>query len=59
MLIGQDIAILGAGVAGLAAARALAFRGAKVTVYERAEAITAVGAGLHGAHRAAHGFKTL
>lgn len=46
MLIGQDIAILGAGVAGLAVARALAFRGAKVTVYERAEAITEVGAGL-------------
>ncbi|MFT6425367.1 MAG: salicylate hydroxylase [Celeribacter sp.] len=46
MLIGQDIAILGAGVAGLAAARALALRGARVTVYERAPAITEVGAGL-------------
>jgi salicylate hydroxylase len=46
MLIGQDIAILGAGVSGLAAARALALRGAQVTVYERAPAITEVGAGL-------------
>lgn len=46
MLIGQDIAILGAGVAGLAVARALALRGARVTVYERAPEITEVGAGL-------------
>ncbi|WP_417249071.1 FAD-dependent monooxygenase [Celeribacter sp.] len=46
MLIGQDIAVLGGGVAGLAAARACAMRGAKVTVYEQAEAITEVGAGL-------------
>ena len=46
MLIGQDVAILGAGVAGLAVARALALRGASVTVYERAPAITEVGAGL-------------
>jgi salicylate hydroxylase len=46
MLIGQDIAIVGAGVAGLAAARALALRGARVTLYERAPAITEVGAGL-------------
>lgn len=46
MLIGQDIAVLGAGVAGLAVARALALRGAKVTVYEQAPEITEVGAGL-------------
>jgi salicylate hydroxylase len=46
MLIGQDIAILGAGVAGLSAARALALRGARVTVYERASEIAEVGAGL-------------
>lgn len=46
MLIGQDIAILGAGVAGLTAARALALRGAGVTVYERAAVIKEVGAGL-------------
>ncbi|SFI84750.1 FAD-dependent monooxygenase [Celeribacter neptunius] len=46
MLIGQDIAVLGAGVAGLAVSRALALRGAKVTVYEQAPEITEVGAGL-------------
>lgn len=46
MLIGQDIAILGAGVAGLTVARALALRGARVTVYERAPEISEVGAGL-------------
>lgn len=46
MLIGQDIGVLGAGIAGLAAARALALRGAKVSVYERAPEIAEVGAGL-------------
>lgn len=46
MLIGQEITILGAGVAGLTLARALALRGAKVTLYEQAEAIREVGAGL-------------
>ena len=46
MLIGLDVGVLGAGVAGLVVARALALRGAKVTVYERADAITEVGAGL-------------
>ncbi|MCA0043612.1 FAD-dependent monooxygenase [Celeribacter litoreus] len=46
MLIGEDIGILGAGVAGLAVARALALRGAKVTVYEQAPEIREVGAGL-------------
>lgn len=45
-LIGQKITVLGAGVAGLAAARALALRGAKVTVLEQADAIREVGAGL-------------
>ena len=45
-LIGQPITILGAGIAGLAAARALAMRGASVTVFEQAEAISEVGAGL-------------
>lgn len=43
---GRDIAVLGAGVAGLALARALARQGAAVTVYEQAPAITEVGAGL-------------
>jgi salicylate hydroxylase len=45
-LIGQQITVLGAGVAGLAAARALALRGAQVTVLEQADAIREVGAGL-------------
>tara|TARA_R110002110_G_scaffold287407_6_gene501774 strand:- start:3344 stop:4516 length:1173 start_codon:yes stop_codon:yes gene_type:complete len=42
----REITILGAGVAGLAVARALAIRGAKVTVLEQADAIREVGAGL-------------
>lgn len=45
-LIGQRVTVLGAGVAGLAVARALALRGAKVTVLEQADAIREVGAGL-------------
>lgn len=38
--------MVGAGIGGLAAARALALRGAEVTVLEQAEAIREVGAGL-------------
>ncbi|TAG28641.1 MAG: FAD-dependent oxidoreductase, partial [Rhodobacterales bacterium] len=45
-LIGQTVTVIGAGVAGLAVARALALRGAKVTVLEQADAIREVGAGL-------------
>ena len=45
-LTGQGITILGAGIAGLACARALALRGAEVTVLEQADAIREVGAGL-------------
>ena len=45
-LVGQSVTLVGAGVAGLAAARALAMRGAKVTVLEQADAIREVGAGL-------------
>jgi salicylate hydroxylase len=45
-LIGQPVTIIGAGVAGLAVARALALRGAAVTVLEQADAIREVGAGL-------------
>lgn len=45
-LIGQRVTILGAGIAGLAVARALALRGAAVTVLEQADAIREVGAGL-------------
>ena len=46
MLIGQRVTVLGAGVSGLAVARALALRGAVVTVLEQADAIREVGAGL-------------
>ena len=45
-LIGSRVTVLGAGIAGLAAAQALALRGARVTVLEQAEAITEVGAGI-------------
>lgn len=45
-LDGRNITILGAGIAGLAAARALALRGARVTVLEQTDAIREVGAGL-------------
>ena len=45
-LIGERITILGAGVAGLALARALSLRGAVVTVLEQADAIREIGAGL-------------
>ncbi|SFA76832.1 salicylate hydroxylase [Poseidonocella pacifica] len=45
-LIGQQITVVGAGIGGLAAARALALRGASVTVLEQAPEIREVGAGL-------------
>ncbi len=46
MLTGQEVIILGGGIGGLAAAAALAMRGAKVTVLEQAPAIREVGAGI-------------
>ncbi|WP_372840550.1 FAD-dependent oxidoreductase [Phaeovulum sp.] len=46
MLVGRQVTVLGAGIAGLAVARALALRGAQVTVYEQSDAIHEVGAGL-------------
>lgn len=46
MLIGQDITILGAGIGGLSAAIALAMRGARVRVLERAAKVREVGAGI-------------
>jgi salicylate hydroxylase len=45
-LIGQTVIVIGAGIAGLACARALAMRGAGVTVLEQAPVIAEVGAGL-------------
>ncbi|MFC4668447.1 FAD-dependent monooxygenase [Seohaeicola nanhaiensis] len=44
--MGQDVAILGAGIGGMAAAVALAQGGARVRVIEQAPALTEVGAGL-------------
>lgn len=46
MLIGKEITVIGGGIGGLAAALACARHGAQVTVLERAEAITEVGAGI-------------
>ena len=46
MLIGQEITVIGGGIGGLAAALALAQRGAAVTVLEQAPEIAEVGAGL-------------
>lgn len=45
-LAGRRVAVIGAGVAGLTAALALARHGAEVTVHERAGALREVGAGL-------------
>lgn len=45
-LAGQSVVIIGAGIAGLALARALALRGADVQVLEQARAIREVGAGI-------------
>ncbi|MBY6046995.1 FAD-dependent oxidoreductase [Vannielia litorea] len=45
-LIGLDVLVLGGGVAGLATARALALRGARVRLLEQAGEIAEVGAGL-------------
>jgi salicylate hydroxylase len=45
-LLGLRAVVIGAGIGGLAVARALALRGAAVTLLEQAPAITEVGAGL-------------
>lgn len=44
--LGQPITVIGAGVAGLAVARALALHGAAVMLLEQASAVTDIGAGL-------------
>lgn len=46
LLIGQKIHVLGAGIGGLTVAIALAHRGARVTVFEQADEIKEVGAGI-------------
>ncbi|WP_324754918.1 FAD-dependent monooxygenase [Roseovarius sp. Pro17] len=43
---GLNIAVIGAGIGGLAVARACALRGARVSVHEQTSEITEVGAGL-------------
>ncbi len=45
-LTGRQVTVLGGGIAGLAAARALALRGAAVTLIEQAPALCEVGAGI-------------
>ncbi|HRO11868.1 FAD-dependent oxidoreductase, partial [Amaricoccus sp.] len=45
-LAGREVAVVGAGIGGLAAAVALARRGARVVVFEQAPALAEVGAGL-------------
>lgn len=46
MLIGQPVTVVGGGIGGLAAALALAHRGAQVCVLEQAPAIAEIGAGI-------------
>jgi salicylate hydroxylase len=45
-LRGRPVTVIGGGIAGLAVARAMALRGAEVTVHEQAETLGEVGAGL-------------
>ncbi len=56
---GRDVAIIGGGIGGLAAALAFARRGADVTVYEQAPALTEVGAGLQITPNGARALDTL
>ena len=55
-LDGMKIVVVGGGIGGLAAARALRLRGADVTVFEQAETIREVGA---GSQVSPHGFRLL
>ncbi len=55
----RPIAVIGAGIAGLTSALALARQGAAVTVFERAEALREVGAGLQISPNAGRVLKAL
>ena len=55
----RDIAIVGGGIGGLTAALAFARQGAKVTVFEQADALTEVGAGLQITPNGARAFNAL
>ncbi|HSG95141.1 MAG TPA: FAD-dependent monooxygenase [Afifellaceae bacterium] len=55
----MEIAIAGAGIAGLTAAMALASRGFSATIYERADKLTDIGAGIHLAPNAMTMFQRL
>lgn len=55
----KSAAIIGAGIAGLTAALALARRGVPSAIYEQAEALTEVGAGLQLSPNATHILDTL
>ena len=58
-LAGQSVVIIGAGIAGLALARGLALRGARVRVLEQAPAIREVGAGIQIAPNGARVLRAL
>ena len=55
----RSVAIVGAGIGGLAVATGLAQRGMDVTVYERAEELGEVGAGLQLSPNAMHALADL
>lgn len=58
-MLDLDISIIGAGIAGLTAATALAQRGARVSVLEQADALREVGAGLQISPNAIRVFDSL